>query len=66
MNPASVVATVDGQKISIGMYDYYYASIVSYYEQYAFTVIIVLILLKIIQSNTQPMMTEIRFRGKVF
>lgn len=35
MNPASVVATVDGQKISIGMYDYYYASIVSYYEQYA-------------------------------
>ena len=31
MNPASV----DGQKISIGMYDYYYASIVSYYEQYA-------------------------------
>lgn len=35
MNPASVVATVDDQKISIGMYDYYYASIVSYYEQYA-------------------------------
>ena len=35
MNPFSVVATVDGQKISIGMYDYYYASIVSYYEQYA-------------------------------
>lgn len=35
MNPASVVATVDGQQISIGMYDYYYASIVSYYEQYA-------------------------------
>lgn len=35
MNPSSVVATVDGQKISIGMYDYYYASIVSYYEQYA-------------------------------
>lgn len=35
MNPASVVATVDGQKISIGMYNYYYASIVSYYEQYA-------------------------------
>ena len=35
MNPASVVATVDGQKISIGMYYYYYASIVSYYEQYA-------------------------------
>lgn len=35
MNPASVVANVDGQKISIGMYDYYYASIVSYYEQYA-------------------------------
>lgn len=35
MNPASVVTTVDGQKISIGMYDYYYASIVSYYEQYA-------------------------------
>ena len=35
MNPASVVATVDGQNISIGMYDYYYASIVSYYEQYA-------------------------------
>lgn len=35
MNPASVVATVNGQKISIGMYDYYYASIVSYYEQYA-------------------------------
>ena len=34
-NDASVVATVDGQKISIGMYDYYYASIVSYYEQYA-------------------------------
>ena len=30
MNPASVVATVDDQKISIGMFDYYYASIVSY------------------------------------
>jgi hypothetical protein len=35
MNPASVVATVNDQKISIGMFDYYYASIVSYYEQYA-------------------------------
>ena len=35
MNPASVVASVDGQKVSIGMYDYYYASMVSYYEQYA-------------------------------
>ncbi len=35
MNPASVVATVDSQKVSIGMYDYYYASMVSYYEQYA-------------------------------
>ena len=33
-NPASVVATVNDQKISIGMFDYY-ASIVSYYEQYA-------------------------------
>lgn len=35
MNPASVVATIDGEKVSIGMYDYYYSSIVSYYEQYA-------------------------------
>lgn len=35
MNPASVAATVDGTKISIGMFDYYYASMVSYYEQYA-------------------------------
>lgn len=35
MNPGSVVATVDGTKISVGMYGYYYSSIVSYYEQYA-------------------------------
>ncbi len=35
MNPASVVAEVDGTKISIGMFNYYYANIVSYYESYA-------------------------------
>ena len=35
MNPASVVATVDGTKISIGMFNYYYTSMVNYYESYA-------------------------------
>ncbi|MGN1122955.1 MAG: hypothetical protein ACI4RR_01320, partial [Eubacterium sp.] len=35
MNPGSVVATVDDTKISIGMFNYYYSSIVSYYESYA-------------------------------
>lgn len=35
MNPASVAATIDGTKISIGEFNYYYSSIVSYYEQYA-------------------------------
>ncbi len=35
MNPGSVVAVVDDEKISVGMYSYYYSSIVSYYEQYA-------------------------------
>lgn len=35
MNPGSVVATVDGTKISVGMYSYYYSSIVNYYENYA-------------------------------
>ena len=35
MNPASVVATVDGTKVSIGMFNYYYTSMVNYYESYA-------------------------------
>ena len=35
MNPASVVATVDGTKVSIGMFNYYYTSMVNYYEDYA-------------------------------
>ncbi|MCM1114894.1 MAG: peptidylprolyl isomerase [Clostridium sp.] len=35
MNPASVVATVDGTKVSIGMFNYYYSSMVNYYETYA-------------------------------
>lgn len=35
MNPPAVAATVDGTKISIGMYNYYYSSVVNYYEQYA-------------------------------
>lgn len=35
MNPGSVVAEIDGTKVSIGMFNYYYSSIVSYYEQYA-------------------------------
>lgn len=35
MNPASVAVTVDDSKISVGMYNYYYSSLVSYYEQYA-------------------------------
>lgn len=35
MNPGSVVATIDGTKVSVGMYSYFYSSIVSYYEQYA-------------------------------
>lgn len=35
MNPGSVVAQIDGVKVSTGMYNYYYSSIVSYYEQYA-------------------------------
>lgn len=35
MNPGSVVAEIDGTKVSTGMFNYYYSSIVSYYEQYA-------------------------------
>lgn len=35
MNPASVVAVVDGTKVSIGMFNYYYTNIAGYYEQNA-------------------------------
>lgn len=35
MNPPAVAATVDGTNVSVGMYNYYYSSVVSYYEQYA-------------------------------
>lgn len=35
MNPPAVAATIDGTNVSIGMYNYYYSSVVSYYEQYA-------------------------------
>ncbi len=35
MNPGSVVAEIDDVKVSIGMYNYYYSSVVSYYETYA-------------------------------
>ena len=35
MNPASVVATVDGEKVSVGMFNYYFSSMVNYYESYA-------------------------------
>lgn len=35
LNPASVVMTVGDQKVSVGMFEYYYSSIVTYYEQYA-------------------------------
>ncbi len=35
MNPGSVVMTVDGVDVSAGMYNYYYSSIVSYFESYA-------------------------------
>lgn len=35
MNPASVAATVDGEKVSIGMYNLYFSSVVNQYEQYA-------------------------------
>lgn len=35
MNPASVAATIDDNKISIGMYNLYFSSVVSQYEQYA-------------------------------
>lgn len=35
MNPASVAATVDNSKVSIGMYNLYFSSVVSQYEQYA-------------------------------
>lgn len=35
MNPAGVAATIEGEKVSLGMFNYYYSSIVSYYEQYA-------------------------------
>jgi hypothetical protein len=35
MNAASCALTVDGTKVSIGMYNYYYSSVKSYYEQYA-------------------------------
>lgn len=34
-NPVGVAATIDGSNVSIGMYNYYYSSLVSYYEQYA-------------------------------
>lgn len=35
MNPASVAAKVDGEKVSVGMYNLYFSSVVSQYEQYA-------------------------------
>lgn len=35
MNPPAVAATVNGTNVSVGMYNYYYSSVVSYYEQYA-------------------------------
>lgn len=35
MNPGSVVATINGEKISTGMFNYYYSSVVKYYENYA-------------------------------
>lgn len=35
LNSAAVVMTVDDQKVSMGMFEYYYSSIMSYYEQYA-------------------------------
>lgn len=35
INPPSIAATIDGEKVSVGMYNYYYASVVNYYEQYA-------------------------------
>lgn len=35
MNPASIAVTVDGENISIGMFNYYFSSVVNYYEQYA-------------------------------
>lgn len=35
INPAGVVATVDETKVSIGMFNYYYTTIVNYYEQNA-------------------------------
>lgn len=35
INPASVVATVDGEKVSVGMYNLYFSSVVGQYEQYA-------------------------------
>lgn len=35
LNPAAVIMTVDDQKVSMGMFEYYYSSVTSYYEQYA-------------------------------
>lgn len=35
MNPASVVATIEDNKVSVGMYNLYFSSVVSQYEQYA-------------------------------
>lgn len=35
INPAGIVATVDDTNISIGMFNYYYTTIVNYYEQNA-------------------------------
>lgn len=35
INPPAVAATIDGTKVSIGMYNWYYSSIVNYYEQRA-------------------------------
>lgn len=35
MNPPAVVASVAGEKVSVGMFNYYYSSLVNYYEKYA-------------------------------
>lgn len=35
MNPAAVVAKIGDTKVSVGMFNYYYSQIVSYYESYA-------------------------------
>ncbi len=54
------------KKLSIGMFDYYYARIVSYYEQYASYGYYNLDTTRIIQSSILPMMTANKISWQKF